>query len=59
MLHKAAVGAAEGLGVTHAKILRPTHERDQLIVCAGVGWVPGVVWGEAPGSRLTLTFLGQ
>lgn len=43
MLHKAAVGAAEGLGVTHAKILRPTHERDQLIVCAGVGWHPGVV----------------
>lgn len=43
MLHKACVGAADGLGIARAKILRPTDERDRLVVCAGIGWNPGVV----------------
>ena len=43
MLHKACVGAADGLGIARAKILRPTDGRDRLLVCAGIGWNPGVV----------------
>ncbi len=43
LLGEAAAHAAAGLGVKRAKVLRYRSASDDLLVCAGIGWVPGVV----------------
>jgi PAS domain S-box-containing protein len=43
LLAEAASHAAEGLRVKRAKVLQHRPEADDLLVCAGVGWRPGVV----------------
>jgi two-component sensor histidine kinase len=46
LLHEAARVVADGLKAEFAKVLRYLPEQNKFLVCAGVGWDPGVV-GEA------------
>ena len=43
LLHEAARVVADGLKAEFAKVLRYLPEQNKFLVCAGVGWDPGVV----------------
>jgi GAF domain-containing protein len=43
LLHEAARVVADGLKAEFAKVLRYSPEQNKFLVCAGVGWDPGVV----------------
>src|SRR5690348_15736989 len=43
LLHEAAAVVAEGLKAEFAKVLKYLPEQKRFLVCAGVGWEPGVV----------------
>ena len=43
LLHEAACVVAEGLKAEFAKVLKYISEENRFLVCAGVGWEPGVV----------------
>jgi two-component sensor histidine kinase len=43
LLHKAARVVADGLKAEFAKVLKYMPEENRFLVCAGVGWDPGVV----------------
>jgi PAS domain S-box-containing protein len=53
LLGEAAVHAAAGLSVERAKVLRYRPASDDLLVCAGVGWAPGVVGHATLSADLT------
>ena len=43
LLHEAAKVVADGLKAEFAKVLKYLLEQNKFLVCAGVGWDPGVV----------------
>lgn len=43
LLHEAATLVAEGLKAEFAKVLKYMPEENRFLVCAGVGWEPGVI----------------
>jgi PAS domain S-box-containing protein len=43
LLAEAAEHAAAGLNIERAKVLQYRPEADDLLLCAGIGWAPGVV----------------
>jgi two-component sensor histidine kinase len=43
LLHEAAAVVAQGLKAEFAKVLKYMPEENRFLVCAGVGWDPGVV----------------
>ena len=43
LLDQAAHVAARGVGTGYAKVLRHRGSRNDLLLCAGVGWKPGLV----------------
>jgi two-component sensor histidine kinase len=43
LLHEAAAVVAQGLKAEFAKVLKYMPEQNRFLVCAGVGWDPGVV----------------
>lgn len=52
MLPQAAEAAAEGMDCRRAKVLEYRPDKDNLLVCAGVGWNDGVVGHATLGSDL-------
>lgn len=52
LLGLAAVQAARGIGIRHAKVMRYRPDRGDLLLVAGVGWRPGVVGQAVLGADL-------
>ncbi len=50
LLHEATRVAAEGLEADFAKVLKYLPHENRFLVCAGVGWEPGVVGAATVGA---------
>jgi two-component sensor histidine kinase len=50
LLDEATQCVAEGLGAEFAKVLKYQPEEERFLVCAGVGWEPGVVGSATVGA---------
>jgi two-component sensor histidine kinase len=52
MLNHTARMTAEGLGAEYCKVLEYIPAENRLLVCAGVGWEPGIVGSASVGADL-------